>query len=301
MTHGDPAHRPCCDDCGAGDPTMSFGAIWQATAAGRYAALPRHRVTLASFFRGGFALLRDARRTLADERDIRDPYQKLIRSNGICLRGEWHIDEATPYTGYFRRGTRGLVIARASVGLTATRRGSYRSFGLALKLFPTADAADRRRHRTANAFLIDDNGGTLTPHFVDVEMTNRAALSWHRGTLRALPLLGAITLAQRLADSSSRQRQLYPIAELGEPPGAAIRAPQFLRVRGSADQPRVDAADFRDELRVARYSGGALRFDVAVRDSASQPWTTIGGLVFREDACSAGCDHRLHFAHPRWR
>ncbi|WP_437655585.1 hypothetical protein [Sorangium sp. So ce1182] len=279
-----------------------FGDVWQATAEKPYTELPRHHVTLRSFFKGlTFALGRDARAILNDQRDVRPPYQKLIRANGIGLRGEWHITEDTPYTGYLRRGSRGLVIARASVGLTATTRGAYRAFGMAIKLFPTIDPDDRAAYRTANLFVIDDNAGTLTPHYLDAEMASKARLSFHSGTLRTLHLLGAITIAQRLADSFSTERQLYPASELGEPPTATIRTPRFLMVRGSAGQPRVSAVDFRDELRVARYPGSLLRFDLAVRETETESWTRIGEMTFVEDACSAGCDHRLHFPHPLWR
>jgi len=43
------------------------------------------------------------------------------------LKGIWKIDDApegNPYTGYFRRGKKGLVIARYSTCCTECRRGT---------------------------------------------------------------------------------------------------------------------------------------------------------------------------------
>lgn len=308
----------CCPSCSASYPPAGhaypddhgesgvngsrFSDTWAAAAWGRYQELPEHKVTLRSFFQHmRFALGGDAKAILVDQRDFRVPYPKLIRANGTCLRGEWRITEDTPYTGYFRRDSVGLVIARASIGLSATKLGTYRAFGMAIKLFPTRDATDVRTLRTANVFVIDDNAGTLTPHYLDAPMANMAAFSKNRGALQTLPLLGAITIAQRLADTFSRERQLYPVAELGEAVPETARAPRFLRITGAAEMTRVAVSDFRNELEIARYPGAKLRFDIAVRDVGTDAWARIGELAFTEDVCSAGCDHRLQFPHPVWR
>lgn len=303
----------CCDECGATWNAASvdavtryatgsrFSDVWAATKYGPYDTLPLHRVTLTSFFeRFMFALSRDARRILEESRDILPPYQKLIRANGTCLSGEWRITEDSPYTGYFRKGSRGLIIARASVGLTHVELGSYRAFGMALKLFPTWEEDDPAFHRTANAMFIDDNAGTLTAHYLDAQMANKALLSINGGALRTAHLLGAITLAQRMADSFSRERELYPIAELGEPDPKKARAPRFLMVQGKKGH-RVPAQDFRDELRVSNYPAKRIEFQLSFRETEEEQWTPIGELSFGSDACSAGCDHRLHFPHPLWR
>jgi hypothetical protein len=74
-----------------------------------------------------------------------------------------------------------------------------------------------------------------------------------------------------------------------------------MAIVGSADVSRVDADDFRDELRLANYPDG-LRFDVWVADrgtrDGAKDWHRIGVIEITDDAVSASCDHRLHFAHP---
>jgi hypothetical protein len=117
--------------------------------------------------------------------------------------------------------------------------------------------------------------------------------------LSLLPILVAVTLAQRMADRNSEIRQLYPVAEAGVPDGGAVRVPPFMMVKADTDR-RVEEPDFRDELRVAHY-GGVLPFGIYVRETTKVPWSRIGRMEFREDVVSATGDHRLHFSHPRWK
>jgi hypothetical protein len=275
----------------------SFSDVWRQLTSDAY-DLPHYRVTLSGLLGAfGRSFVRDARRTLRDERDLLPHSRKLIRANGICLAGEWHITEPGPYTGYFTQGSRGLVIARASVALSQTERGHYRSFGMACKLYPTTDPAEMTK--TANFFVIDDNAGTLTEHYLDAAMLNDPELSLNLGAIVHAPLLLTILLGQRLADSHPSARQLYPVAALGVADPAAMRAPKLLRIQG-APGPRVAARDFRDELRVA-YHGGCLRFDIHARDDERAPWAYLGHMAFTDDVVSDSGDHRLHFRHPPWR
>jgi hypothetical protein len=274
----------------------TFAEVWGQVKSDPY-PLPSNRVTLRSFFAGlQFRMLQSARRTLSDERDILPQFTKLIRPNGIALSGTWTITEDSPYTGYFENGSRGLIIARASVTFARTTRGHYRSFGMAGKLFPTRDP--QQRTPTANFFLIDDNGGTLTPSYLDVELPTRAKFSINPGSIAHLPILLAVTIAQRIADTHSELRQLYPIARAGLADPRSARAPGFMMLR--CETPiRVDAPDFRDELRVKHYEG-ALPFGIFVRDDGKDPWRRLGRIEFTDDAVSNSCDHRLHFSHPKW-
>jgi hypothetical protein len=274
----------------------SFAAVWKQVQSDPY-PLPSNQVTLGSFFAGmRNHMLQAARRTIADERDILPQFRKLIRPNGIALAGTWTITEDSPYTGFFARGSKALLIARASVAFGQTERGHYRSFGMAGKLFPTSDPD--KRVRTANFFVIDDNGGTLTPSYLDAELLTRAKLSINPGSLSHLPLLVAITIAQRLADRHSELRQLYPIARVGVSDPQSARAPQLMMIRGETPI-RTGAADFREELRVARYDG-MLPFGIFVRDDERHPWQRLGRIEFDDDVVSNSCDHRLHFSHPKW-
>jgi hypothetical protein len=275
----------------------SFAEVWDQVKSDPY-PLPANRVTLASFFAGmRYQLLRSGRRTIADQRDILPQFNKLIRPNGIALAGTWTITEESPYTGFFARGAKGLIIARASVAFGRTERGSYRSFGMAGKLFPTVDRD--KRTATANFFVIDDNGGTLTPSYLDAELLTHAKLSINRGSLAHLPLLIAITVAQRIADTHSEVRQLYPIARAGGVDAEDARAPELMMIRADTAA-RAGAPDFRDELRVALYDGKVLPFGIFVRDDARHAWQRLGRIEFTDDVVSNSCDHRLHFSHPKW-
>jgi len=66
-------------------------------------------------------------------------YRRLLRPNGVCALGTWQVSEDTPYTGYFKKGSRGLAVARISAGVTKSLGGVRRSYGLFLKIFPTLD------------------------------------------------------------------------------------------------------------------------------------------------------------------
>jgi hypothetical protein len=287
----------------------SFDQVWDQVASDPYAELPHAKVTLASFY--GFLvdhLLAASRRTLADHRDLLPYFQKLLHPNGICFAGEWQITEANPYTGYFRPGSRGLIVVRASTALTETERGQYRAFGFAGKIFPTLDPD--RVVKTANFFTIENLGGTLRDYFLDAENTNDIINVAPTPVVVAnAGVAAAVTADFNLADphfdpTLVALRQLYPIAELGERDPSAARAPTWMMITGSADVPRYLADDFRDELRVANYPGG-LRFDILVSDQGTRVgpkvWTRIGTITLAEDALSASCDHRLHFTHPRMR
>jgi hypothetical protein len=291
------AVEACCERCEAYRGT-SFAQVWSQVTSDPYVTLPNTPVTLRSFFRGFTSrLLESGRRTIRTHDDLLPHFDKLIRPNGICLSGAWEIDQRTAYTGLFASKAKGLIVARASVALTATKSGQRRSFGMAGKLYPTVESA--QRVATANFFVIDDNGGTRTRHFQDAAMTNKPTFSLNRASLAAAPVLAAIAIAQRLSDSHTGTRQLYPLAAAGLDDPRKVSCPRFLMLRGTPGA-RVDAEDFRDELRLA-VRRGPIEFEVRVRDDESSPWQKIGSIKFTQCAASESCDHRLHFAHPAWK
>lgn len=280
----------------------NFAAVWAAVK--KHPLPPPYPKAKVSFWRllgAGFRLLDSAKRTLDEHRDLLPHFDKLIRPNGVGLAGTWEITEETPYAGYFSRGSRAQVIARASVFSDDTDRGGYRSFGLALKLYPSADPKDSGKFKTANVFLIDDNGGTKTPHFADASLMTHPKLSVHGGVLLHSPVLAVVALAQRLADRNPDYRQLYPISELGVARDGLedVKTPERMMLKG-APGPRVDAADFREELDASKYPGG-LVFDVFTADGEHEPWSKIGRITFTESAVSMVADHNLHFPHPRYK
>lgn len=287
----------------------SFTEVWNQVSSDPYAELPHDAVTLSSFF--GFLenkLLEASRRTLSDRSDLLPRFRKLLHPNGVCLAGTWNITAPTPWSGYFRQGSHALFIARASTALTATRRGQFRAFGFAGKLFPTTDAD--AVVPTANFITIEDLGGTLRDHFLDARNTNDIIhISLTPETFLNTPVGAAVAEAFATADQTfditqTLIRQLYPIAEAGERDPSRVAAPRWLLITGADDVPRVDADDFRDELRVANYPGG-LRFDIWATDEGTRlgdkDWHRIGYIAFVADAVSDSCDHRLHFHHPPFR
>ncbi|MCB1660275.1 MAG: hypothetical protein KDI39_18785, partial [Pseudomonadales bacterium] len=133
--------------------------------------LPQYQVNTSNFIKDGVNLLiGDANRTLNETADYYPRLEKHLHSNGICFSGTWNITQKTPYTGYFKQGAQGLMIARASTALTETERGDPRAFGMAGKLFPTTNP--NLKVKTANFFTVDVLAGTQRDHYLDVKMTN---------------------------------------------------------------------------------------------------------------------------------
>lgn len=308
-----PAAVLCCAAAGAYEGS-AFRDVREAVFRDPYAELPVYPVERDLLGPGGDReanrLRRAARRTLTLHDDLFDfPLgRKLLQANGICFAGRWRVDRPSPYSGLFARDAEALAIARASVALGEPRRGARRSFSLAVKLFPTRDPADVVP--TANLLLTDSIAGTLHPHFLDAVLDNEPDLG-------GLPSLGQLPLALRIrADLAAADGALSPgggdpfYRPVDAPAAAGIgendiaRAPHWVRMRVAKGTPRVDAADFREELAVARYSGAVLTWVVEAaaehpRGKAHAQWQRLGTLALTESVVSHGCDARLHFAHPR--
>jgi hypothetical protein len=250
----------------------------------------------------------------------RKGFRRLLHPNGVCLMGRWHITEDTEYSGYFSKGSTGLVIGRYSTCCTETRRGRTRSLALIGKLFPTTDADHTEPLRTANFVTQEDLGGNDTEFINDVELRNAPDTTLaRRGTgAPVLLLTGAVF---NKVDQQPTIRQLYPIAELGKAAGTPTRAPEFMRLLVAADQPRIAGADldFRDEVMAQIFDRGdpapkrALKFTIDVTDQGEttgpaalerrtfRNWRRIGSIVFDNAVISYNGDSVIHFNHPTWR
>ncbi|MET0283666.1 MAG: hypothetical protein ABW352_04330 [Polyangiales bacterium] len=272
-----------------------------------YRELPQRRLRWRDLA-GSFAarLLRDGERTLSDEADLLPEFDKLVHPVGIALRGVWHITEETPYSGYFRKDSMALMIARASDAVGEYRAGKLRFMGIAGKLWPTLD--EQRPAKTANFFTLENLGGTHTRHFAHAAFANDLLpFVPHPGMVGKGPI-GAVAatafmLADRTLDATQAAiRQVYPIAELGNV--GSLRAPRFLRLVGDAANPRCDSPDLRLEIAQAIQPSG-LRYRIEIADESSRllphKWQAIGSVVFTEAVASHGADHRLHFTHPKYR
>jgi hypothetical protein len=293
--------------------------------------LPIYKTTLASVLRGLLPFARHYLFRQASEREVDSRadmrwgpdgkgYRRLLHRNGICLVGSWHITEATDYSGYFRQGSRALLVARYSTCCNETRRGRTRSLSMVGKLFPTTDANHFVPLETANFITQQDIGGDRTDYVNDAELRNAPdTTAWRRGL--ALPVLMISAVVFGLIDRKPSIRQLYPIAELGKPKDEPTRAPTFMRLLVAPEQPRIpgEALDFRDEIMAQIYDKGdpspkrVLTFNIEVSDegTTSGPsfyerrtitnWRRIGQITFDEAVVSYNGDYVSHFSHPTWR
>jgi hypothetical protein len=294
-------------------------------------ALPEYQVTLRSLFAGilpfnrRHKFLAASTRTVDSHADLRWGadglgFRRLLHPNGVCLTGNWMITEPTGYSGYFRQGSRSLVIGRYSVG-GPIRRGRTRSRALVAKLYPTADPDSHDRWRPAGLVTQQDFGGGQEDYFNDVELRNAPDThAWRRGLLD-FSVLTVTALTFKVANRKPTIRQLYEIAELGKSGGEETRSPEFLRLLVDEAQPRIagEGIDFRDEIMAQIYDRGnpepkrELAFHIEVSDDgethgggfyerrAIRNWKRIGRLTFREAVVSYNGDFVVHFHHPGWR
>lgn len=293
--------------------------------------LPVYPVTLRSVLTGilpfgqRHQFLQAARRAVASDADLRwgadgKGFRRLLHPSGVCLFGRWQITEPSEYTGYFRQGSEALIAGRWSSCCTETRRGHTRSLSMVGKLWPTTDPDHPEPLRTANFYSQQDLGGEKTPYINDVITRNAPDThALRRGLGAPIFLLSGVVFI--LADRQPSFRQVYPIAELGKPPGEATRAPEFMRLRVAAHQPRIegDGLDLRDEVLAQIYDAGdpqpkrTLTFEIDVTDDGTtkgipglevrtlRNWRHIGRIVFHEAVASYNGDHVVHFPHPPWR
>lgn len=284
-------------------------------------------VTLGSLLRGvlpfgkPWQFLAAARRIVRSDADLRwgpdrKGYRRLVHPSGICMTGMWEITEETPYSGYFRKGSRGLLIARYSVSATETRRGHTRSLAMVGRIYPTTDPADPRKLPSASFITQEDIGGANSQSINEAVLRNTPNVTAsRRGTGVPAFLVTGIVLA--LADKQTTQRQVYEIAELGKPAGEPTRTPEFMQFLVSPEQPVIpgDNLDFRDEIMAHIYDTPrrSLTFHIETSDTGESHgpnflkrrtianWRRIGTMKFDAAVVSYNGDHVFHPNHPPWR
>ena len=281
--------------------TINFSYLWSEISSDELAKLPKNKISFSKLFTWSKnIILDDAKRTIKNHNDLLEPFDKLAHPNGICLKGIWSIDKQNIYSGYFKKGSKALMVARASTAMSDTKSGEIRAFGLAGKLFPTLDEKENIKAHTANFFLIDDLGGTDAPNYRDVELTNEPSITTTSAVIKNI--LYAIKVAKAFgnADKNPNIRQLYEISHLGEK-SKNIITPKWMMIK-ARDNSNIDAIDFRDELKIA--TSKELVFDIFVSSKSidgKKDWQNIGTMKFKESVVSNTCDHRLHFHHPKFR
>ena len=277
----------------------SIQEVWKEVASDPYKTLPQDSISFGKLFTfTKNIILRDAKRTLSERSDIREPFDKLAHPNGICLKGIWKITQTNPYSGYFQKGTQASIIARASSAMSKTKRGEIRAFGFAGKIFPNEK---KNTEYTANFFLIDDLGGTDAAHYTDVVLSNEPQVSTTSEVLKNL--LYALKVAKAFGDADAHPniRQLYEISELGEKVKSRSITPKWMKISAQKGQ-TVDAEDFRDEFIMSKNHKMVFNIFVASKEKNGQKeWHNIGTISFDTAVASMSCDHRLHFHHPVWR
>jgi len=293
--------------------------------------LPVQEVTIRSVFGAMVSFGKPGRFDRASERSLdsgadlrwgpdRKGFTRFLHPNAVCLVGRWQITEDTPYSGYFARGRTALVVARYSSGAGGLRRGQIRSLAMVGKLFPTSDPDHPTPLRTANFITQEDIGGATTESINAAELRNAPDVTvFRRGP--AGTILIKIAAVFRRVDQQPTIRQLYPIAELGKPAGEPTRAPEFMRLLVSPEQPVIAGAelDVRDEVMGQIFDRGdpvakrTLTFTIDVTDEgttsgtsfrvrrAFRNWRRIGTIVFDNAVASYNGDAVIHFTHPTWR
>jgi len=298
-----------------GEGNIRFERLKSAIFAQPYDRLPNYKVGRKAFGKSGKSeknqLLKAARRTLQDERDLIElpSGHKLLNANGICFVAQWVISESSGFTGLFAKGVTSPVIMRASVALSGTRQKDKRAFGMAIKLLP-ANLADEP---SINFFVLNSMGGAVTKHVLGLSMDNQPPLGriprW-RDIPTALRLRKDLQQADLEQGAENPQVAFRPVTQL-----ASYRtgvessvdeqavAPKWLRLSALTAE-RIDKDDFRDELRLENYVNKQLVYQIEVAadnggEKSKADWTPIGTLSLLESVTSPVCDNNLHFKHPR--
>lgn len=235
--------------------------------------------------------LNDSSRNMHDHRDIRPVYNKLIHANGVCYTGTWEIDQPTPYTGYFAEGAVGLLIVRASVAGPLIWQGARRAFGIAGKVFPTLDP--EQHCWPGNFVTVSHLSGSRAKHVLDIPMSNYPSV----GLDPASNLINRVIF--RVMDTRPGYRQVFTLSRLGVAAGTPLVTPDLMELRAASEMPRVDAKDFRDEIRLRGYPENTLIFDIRVKSFSDTDWRRIGSIKLTDDVVSEGSDKQLHFWIPR--
>ena len=290
-------------------PDLTAAGVWAKVISDPYPMpLPHNDVGLWKFASSSVnpspdRLAARAATTVADTDNISARFEKLVHANGVCARGHWIIDQDSPFTGHFAKGTNAPFIGRLSVAFNDLNRGDYRAFGVAGKIFFAGpDKSGQTAYKTANFFTIDDLAGTTAPNITDVTFSNeppltKANLVTQGPTVVAIGAATAIAFA--LGDSNPGMRQLYEISELGLADPRSAITPKWMHLKATTPL-KNGHPDFRQDLRADNFAG-PLTFDISVSHSSQTFMRTIGHIVLDEMVASDTCDHRLHFHHPKFR
>lgn len=267
-----------------------------------YQTLPTHQVFVRDMFKSGHdLLLQDSRRILENPADLLPTFQKLLHQNGICFCGTWNITEKSDYSGFFKQGSKGLLIVRVSTLLSRTLQGTRRGFGCAVKIFPTMDPHERVK--TGNFVTINVLTGTYQG-FTEILLSNNPTIGINDTLIKFIGPILVILKDFFTVDSQPTFRPLYPISELGIRTNESLNTPKFIGLKTASKKIKEGQHDdFRNELNVENFADGKLKITISVasekKDLEHDEKSQIGFMEFTESVSSNSGDHRLHFHHSR--
>jgi hypothetical protein len=170
-------------------------------------------------------------------------------------------------------------------------RGHRRALGIGVKVFPTLDPNERVW--PGNLVTVSHLSGSKEKHVLDIDPLNYPTV----GLDPASNFINRVLF--RLVDTRPGYRQVYPVATLGLRHGDPVVSPDMMMFKVAEGTPRIDAKDFRDEMRLRNYPGQRLVYEILVKSFADSQWKRLGSMTFTEDAISEGGDRRLHFWIPK--
>ncbi|MCH9699608.1 MAG: hypothetical protein K0U68_16035 [Gammaproteobacteria bacterium] len=278
----------------------SFTEVWDIVSIGEYKTMPEKIVVtpeslkrrkLLTDLTNKNAFLRASSRTLDTPHDYAtNDWDRYVHPNGICVAGKWVINQQTSISGdysrslsgYFAKGSTGLIIARISTEGASVSNRETKSLSLVGKIYPTLDKNETVK--TANFITQDDLGGRSPSDGIDgvltiadVTMRNAPDVSVSKriesgGTAGFLSFIATKKVFEQV-DLETTIRQLYQISEAGLKPDTKGTAPIFMEIRYSgqrpdfANDPKLD--DFRDWIKHHIQNYKPLVFDIAVSNKGT--------------------------------
>lgn len=288
---------------------------------------PRRR-----YYRENREMFEEASRVILDNRldFTEEKVPKLIHPNGIACIGQWSVEHDCGLTGYFAKGSSGLLVCRLSIAVFSPIRSSRtkRAIGIAGKIYPTLNEAEKVE--TANFVLIETLLGA-DKYFLEFVPGNNLALSnlGLGGTIVEALFKGkfGFTIENGIVFNNTDAPPLYrsvdQIARLGLEPGEKSRTPLYMKVEYvEGARPFVRKPDFREELWETFRQNGEITYAVKVSkrilEDAPDPvalmkkanlqeedkkrlidWQELGRITLTEAYLSEGADQRLRFHHER--
>jgi hypothetical protein len=262
--------------------------------------LPQYEVKASSFVVNGVQrLLNRAQKTLIDRGDYYERLEKLVHPNGICFSGTWNIDQENAYSGFFKNGSRGLFVGRASAANSRTKAGNRRALAFAGKIFPTLNQNEDLQ--TANFFTMHSLMGLPVDRFIGIQLTNEPPFGF---AFSALGVGLKIANIFKKADTQGGFRPLDQISGIFEKSTSNSVTPHWIQIVTDESVVANSEKDFRNELDLAKQPDHKMKFKILVSDTTKDPsenskWKQIGYLDLDRSYISYGCDRQLHFSHPK--